>query len=234
MSVRSNLNVLVVEDDPEISEVIAIAFEMRWPQAALTRISSGKEAVLLVESVRPDLVILDIGLPDIDGFEVLRELRLFSSVPVLILTARDEEKDIIKGLERGADDYIVKPFRQLELLARAQAVMRRYHTISESAPDRYGSIHFGSSIHTLVIGNRKINLTGTEGILISHFIRNAEKIIPVSSLAEVVWGADYPGSHEAVRVYIRRLRKKIEDDPEAPRYLHTHPGLGYSLKENSP
>src|SRR5512141_261595 len=122
------MNILMVEDDLETCEVIAVAFSMRWPEAILTRTTFGREAVMLTEGLRPDLVILDTGLQDIDGFEVLREIRLFSSVPVLLLSARDEEKYVVKGLERGADDYIVKPFRQLELLARTQAVLRRYHT----------------------------------------------------------------------------------------------------------
>jgi DNA-binding response OmpR family regulator len=225
------MNILIVEDDPEISEVIAMAFEMRWPQASVVRTGSGKEAVTLAVNLRPDLMILDIGLPDLDGFEVLKEIRLVSSVPIIILTARDEERDIVKGLERGADDYIVKPFRQLELMARAQSVMRRYHLVSQVTAETYGIFRFGSSIHNLYVGDRAVNLTSTEGIIISHLMRNAEKIVPVSSLAEVIWGGDFPGSHDAVRVYIRRLREKIESGSGAPQYIHTHRGLGYSLQQ---
>ena len=225
------MNVLIVEDDPEICEVISMAFEMRWPQANVVCTDSGKKAITMVENLRPDLMVLDIGLPDIDGFEVLREVRLFSGVPIIILTARDEERDIVKGLERGADDYIVKPFRQLELMARAQALLRRYHQVGQATPETYGIFRFGQSIHSLFIEKREVSLTSTEGIIMSHLIRNAEKVVPASSLAEVVWGADYPGSHEAVRVYVRRLRIKIEPDPNNPKYIHTHPGLGYSLRQ---
>ena len=224
------MNVLIVEDDAEILDMISTAFEIRWPQVTITRISSGKEASTVVENQRPDLVVLDIGLPDIDGFEVLNEIRLVSTVPIIILTARDEEKDIVKGLERGADDYMVKPFRQLELMARAQALLRRSHQLKQGNSESYGIFRFGESTHTLYIGNREEKLTTTEGLIMAHLIRNAEKIVSITNLSEIVWGTDYPGSHEAVRVYISRLRMKIEPQPEKPQYLHTHPGIGYKLQ----
>lgn len=227
------MKVLIVEDDPEVAAVISMAFEMRWPEVIVVSTSSGKDAVIKVESESPDLMVLDLGLPDIDGFEVLKDVRLFSTLPIIILTARDEESDIIKGLERGADDYMTKPFRQLELMSRAQALLRRYHLVSQTAPLAYANIRFGQSIHSVHIGKRQIDLTGTESVVLSHLIRNAEKVVPVGSLAEVIWGADYPGSHEAVRVYIRRLRKKLEADPEKPQLIHTHPGIGYSLCQPS-
>jgi two-component system, OmpR family, response regulator VicR len=222
--------ILIVEDDPTISEVIGMTFEIRWPDVKIVSITSGQQAIEIVEKQHPDLMILDLGLPDIDGFEVLKEVRLFSTVPIIIITARDEEKDIVKALERGADDYIIKPFRQLELMARAQALLRRAHLVSQACPDVYGQFRFGQSIHNLFVDKREIRLTTTEGTIMSHLIRNAEKVVPVSNLAEAVWGSNYPGSHEAVRVYIRRLRKKIETDPENPQYIHTRPGLGYILQ----
>jgi len=221
--------ILIVEDDSNISEVIAIAFEIRWPDSKIIVTASGQKAAEIVENQHPDLMILDLGLPDKDGFEVLKEVRLFSTLPIIIVTVRDEEKDIVKALERGADDYLIKPFRQLELMARAQALLRRAHQVSQSCPDTYGQFRFGRSIHNLFIDKREIRLTTTEGTIMSHLIRNAEKVIPVSNLAEVVWGSNYLGSPEAVRVYIRRLRKKIEADPENPQYIHTRPGLGYIL-----
>ena len=225
--------ILIVEDDPNVADVISTAFEIRWPQAKIVTTALGHEAVKIVETQRPDLMILDLGLPDIDGFDVLKEVRLFSTIPTIVLTARDEERDVVKGLERGADDYIVKPFRQLELMARAQALLRRSHQMSRVSPESYGTFRFGDSIHNLFVDKTEIKLTTTEGTIMSYLIRNAEKVIPIGSLAEVVWGASYPGSHEAVRVYIRRLRKKIEANPEKPQYIHTHPGSGYSLKQSS-
>lgn len=196
----------------------------------LIRSTKGTEAFVIVETQHPELVVLDLSLPDMDGMDLLKDIRLISNVPVIILTARDEEKDIVKGLERGADDYMVKPFRQLELMARAQALLRRVYQLNQSSSDTYREFRFGQSMHSLFIGNREVKLTTTEGAIMSHLIRNAEKIVPFANLAEVVWGADYVGSHEAVRVYIRRLRMKIEIQPETPEYIHTHPGIGYSLK----
>ena len=225
------MKILIVEDDREILDVISTAFEIRWPEAVILRTTTGKEAVSLVISQQPDLIVLDLGLPDIDGFDVLKEIRLFSNLPIIILTARDEEKDIVKGLERGADDYIVKPFRQLELMARAQALLRRVHQVNQTNLDSYRELHFGYSLHSLFIGSREIKLTITEGTIMSHLIKNAEKVVPFTTLAEAVWGTDYAGSHDALRVYIRRLRMKIETHPETPQYIHTHPGLGYSLRQ---
>jgi two-component system KDP operon response regulator KdpE len=223
------MKVLIVEDNPDVSEVMSMAFEMRWPDAVLITTGSGKNAVMLAESEHPDLVVLDLGLPDIDGFDVLKDIRLFSNVPVIILTARDDESDIIKGLERGADDYMTKPFRQLELMSRAQAVLRRHHLVSQVSPPACGDLRFGQSLHDLYLGKRQIDLTNTESTLLSHLMRNTGKVVATSTLAELLWGADYPGSHAAVRVYIRRLRKKLEANPEKPDIILTNPGSGYSL-----
>jgi DNA-binding response OmpR family regulator len=223
------MRVLVVEDDPTVSEIIAIAFEMRWPQAEVIRTSSGKEAVARVGSENPDLVVLDLGLPDEDGFDVLAQIRLFSQIPIIILTARNEESDIIRGLERGADDYITKPFRQLELMSRAQSILRRCHVTSQSLPS-YGLIRFGQSLRELYIGDRKVILTNTESALMHYLISNGGKIVSLSNIGQVIWGTDFAGSHDAIRVYITRLRNKIEKNPKKPVYIITHPGTGYSLE----
>ncbi len=222
---------MIVEDSPQIAETVAMAFEVRWPDAEITKVSSGKKAVTLVGDKNPDLIVLDLGLPDMDGFEVIKEVRLFSQVPILVLTVRDEESDIVKCLERGADDYVIKPFRQLELMSRVQAIMRRHHLVSSFVPASCGSLRFGQSIHNFYVGNTRVNLTSTEGIILSHLIRNAEKVVTLTSLSEVIWGDDYSGSHEAIRVYIRRIRKKIEADPNRPEIIITHPGTGYSLRQ---
>ncbi|MCL2150102.1 MAG: response regulator transcription factor [Dehalococcoidia bacterium] len=225
------MKILLVEDDSRIAEVIAVAFSVRWPEAEMVSTSLGQEAIIKVETEHPDLMVLDLGLPDIDGFDVLKQVRLFSTVPIIILTARDEESSIVKGLEWGADDYIIKPFRQLELMSRAQALMRRYHLISQVAIPDYRDLHFGQSAHQLFVGKRQVSLTSNEVVLLTHLMRNAEKVVPTSRLADAIWGMDYPGSHEAIRVYIHRLRIKIEDDPNHPQYIHTYPRVGYSLQE---
>jgi len=225
------IKILLVEDDPQITEVITVALEVRWPEAKIIRTSLGHDAIAKVETEHPDLVMLDLGLPDVDGLDVLKQIRLFSTVPIIILTARDEESDIVKGLEWGADDYITKPFRQLELLSRAQALMRRYHLISQASMHGYRDLHFDQSGRHLYVGKRQVVLTSTESTILAHLMRNIGKVVPAYRLADTLWGDSYPGSCEAVRVYIHRLRVKIEEDPSHPRYIHTYPGIGYGLQE---
>jgi len=182
-----------------------------------------------VESESPDLVILDLGLPDISGFEALKEIRLFSVVPVLILTVRSEEADIVKGLEWGADDYIVKPFRQLELLARVKALTRRKGLPGEDPPLVCGVMRFDPSTRQLVCGDREIGLTCTEGNVLHQLMKNAGHVVTHSHLAEAVWGEEYGGSSDSLKVYIRRLREKLEEDPSHPQLILTKAGVGYLL-----
>ena len=222
------MKVLIIEDDREIVDAISLAFQIRWPEAKVVSTRLGKKGVELVESEAPDIVILDLGLPDINGFEVLRQIRLFSSVPIIILTVSVEEADIVKGLEWGADDYIVKPFRQLELLARVRALIRR-HTPAEEETLVVGPLRLEAITGQLLHNNKEIALTITESRLLSHLMRNAGHVVTHSSLAEAVWGNDYPGAADSLKVHIRRLREKIEADPSHPRFVLTKAGVGYFL-----
>ncbi len=224
---------LIVEDNPQMAEAVAMGFEVRWPEATLIKTGYGKKAINIVGEARPDLVVLDLGLPDIDGIDVIKSVRLFSTVPILVLTVRDEEGDIVRCLEKGADDYVIKPFRQMELMSRVYAIMRRHHLISSFCPPSYGKLHFGQSLHHLYVGDLKVNLTSTEGFILSHLMRNPEKIITLESLSEAIWETDHIGSYDAIRVYIRRIRKKIEDDPSRPQIILTHPRIGYRLHQPS-
>jgi two-component system KDP operon response regulator KdpE len=223
------MKVLIIEDDREIVEIISLAFEIRWPQVKLLPTHLGKRGVELVEKENPDVVILDLGLPDISGFDALKEIRAFSDVPIMILTVRGEEADIIKGLEWGADDYMVKPFRQLELLSRIRALIRRANPSSRETPLVCGELHFNPAIRQLFRGQEQIELTRTEGTILHHLMRNAGQVVTYSSLAESVWGADYPDAVDSLRVYIRRLREKIETDPDNPQLILTKTGIGYLL-----
>lgn len=222
------MKILIIEDDREIIEVISLAFEIRWPEMVVVSTSLGKRGAELVESENPDLVILDLGLPDTSGFDVLKEIRVFSKVPILILTVRGEEADIVRGLEWGADDYMTKPFRQLELLSRIKALTRR------AIPARdellaHGKMTYSPNARSLNNHGTEINLTRTEGYILDHLMRNAGQISTYSGLAEATWGEDYPGATENLRVYIRRLREKIESDPDNPRIILTRTGTGYYL-----
>ncbi len=222
------MNVLIIEDDREIVEAISLTFQIRWPELKVVSTHLGEKGVELVESEAPDIVILDLGLPDISGFDVLRQIRLFSSVPTIILTVRADESDVVKGLEWGADDYITKPFRQLEFLARVKALIRRQHP-SEKEALAYGPLRLDTTTGQLHRDRKEIALTITENHILSHLMKNAGHVVTHSSLAEAVWGDDYPGAADSLKVHIRRLREKIEVDPSHPQFILTRTGVGYSL-----
>jgi two-component system response regulator VicR len=223
------MKVLIVEDDHEIVEIISLAFEIRWPEAALVSTHLGEQGVGMVESERPDVVILDLGLPDISGFDVLKEVRTFSQVPILILTVRGEEADVVKGLEWGADDYMIKPFRQLELLSRIRALTRRAGGGDGETPLVCGNLTFNPATMQLLQGDKEIRLTRTESNIIQKLMENCGQVVAYSSIAESVWGDDYPDAVESLRVYIRRLREKIEEDPDKPQIILTKTGMGYLI-----
>lgn len=225
------MKVLIIEDDPQIVEAIDLAFQIRWPEARVITTPKGERGIEMVEDERPDIVILDIGLPDISGFEVLKRVRLFSDVPILILTVMAEETDKVKGLEWGADDYVTKPFRQIELLARCKALLRCRPQRTEGEPVAYGGLRFNPDTFEFYNNDNQIRLTRTEGLIIQHLMLNAGKVVTHASLAEAVWGTDYPDSPQSLKVYIRRLREKIETDPSQPTLILTKPGIGYSLTE---
>lgn len=222
------MKVLIIEDDKEIVEAISLAFQIRWPEAEVISTRLGKKGIELVESEPPDLVILDLGLPDINGFEVLHEIRVFSHVPIIIITARTDEADVVKGLEWGADDYISKPFRQLELLARVKALIRR-QAPSEEESLTVGSLRLDTTSGQLYNGQKEIALTVTESRIVKHLMKNAGHVVSHASLAEAVWGEDYPGSADSLKVHIRRLREKVEADPSNPQLILTKSGVGYFL-----
>ncbi len=223
------MKVLIIEDDREIVEIISLAFQIRWPEAKLASTHLGERGIELVESENPDVVILDLGLVDISGFEVLKRIRLFSAVPILILTVRSDETDIIKGLEWGADDYVVKPFRQLELLSRVKALTRRRGPLVEETPLVCGQLRFDPSTRQVFCGEKEINLTPTESYIFHQLIRNAGHVVTHSALAETVWGELYPDAIDSLRVYIRRLREKLEADSNHPQIILTKAGTGYLL-----
>lgn len=222
------MKILLIEDDKEIIDAISLAFQIRWPEAKVVSTRLGEKGVELVESEAPDIVILDLGLPDISGFEVLRQIRLFSHVPTIILTVRQDEADIVKGLEWGADDYITKPFRQLEFLARVKALIRRQSPEEEESLV-CGPLRLDVTSGQLYYDRKEIVLTVTESHILGHLMKNAGRVVTHSSLAEAVWGDDYPGAADSLKVHIRRLREKIEADPSHPQLILTRTGVGYFL-----
>jgi DNA-binding response OmpR family regulator len=226
------MKVLVIEDDPGIIEVVSLCFQLRWTGTTVISASSGRKGVELVETESPDVVILDIGLPDIDGYQVLKEVRHFSEVPVLMLTVRGEDTDIAKGLELGADDYITKPFSHIELIARVQAVLRRAQGLTvtdEEHPFVSGKLSVDFGRNEVLLGGQTIKLTSTERKLLYHLIRNEGRILSHESLLAKVWGDNYVDARDLLRVHIQHLRQKLEDNAETPNIIVTEHGIGYKF-----
>ena len=230
------MKVVIIEDDPEIVEAVSLCFDLRWPDVAVTSATEGLTGLDLVERECPDMVILDIGLPDIDGFEVCRRIRLFSDVPVVMLTVKDQEFDKVKGLELGADDYITKPFSHVELLARAKAVLRR-STMPQlekaEEPLTLGKLWIDFAAHEIRVDGEEVKLTPTEYNVLYLLARNAGRVMPHHVLLEKVWGSDYIDALDYLKVYIQRLRVKLGDDPQDPKIIVTERGVGYKLAKSS-
>ena len=227
------MKVLIVEDEREIVEVLTMVFKIRWPDVTLFSTNLGEKGVELAETESPDIIVLDLGLPDISGYDVLKQIRAFSDVPILILTVRGEEPDIVKGLEWGADDYMVKPFRQMELMSRIQALTRRSGSSNPESQLVSGQLRFSPHTRQLFNGTSEITITPTEASIIEKLMKKRGQVVTYAELASAVWGEDYPDSVESLRVYIRRLRQKIEDDPDQPVLIITRSGVGYSLVEDA-
>jgi two-component system KDP operon response regulator KdpE len=224
------MRILVVDDEPDLIESVRLGFELQWREIELIESGTGEDALDRVEQDHPDIVLLDIGLPDIDGFEVLRRIRAFSDVPVVMLTARDDAMDKVKGLELGADDYITKPFNHLELMARVKAVLRRLSmpTPTSRAPSfQAGDLEVDFAAHEARLRGERLDLTPTEYKLLYHLVRNSGHVLQHETLLAKVWGREYVDEVDYLRVYVRRLRDKLGDDPERPRYIRTERGLGY-------
>jgi len=223
---------LIIEDAPDIIETISLCFELRWPEVEVISTAEGKKGLTLAETESPDIIILDLGLPDTDGFEVLKDIRSFSNVPIIIVTVRGDEMDRVRGLEMGADDYITKPFSHLELLARMKAVLRR-----TSLPElQAGEKHFHSprltidfAARAVTVNGQPVRLTPTEYNLLHYLVLNEGTVLTHWALLEKCWGEEYTDSPEYLKVYIQRLRNKLEADPTNPQLLISERGVGYKF-----
>ncbi len=226
------MKILVIDDDPEVIEIVSLAFEMRWPEAVIASASDGETGLQMVETEGPDVVILDIGLPDTDGFKVCQEIRRFSDVPVIMLTVRDREADIVKGLQIGADDYITKPFRAIEFVARVQSVLRRTHlvpTSGEEKPFHCGVLVVDFARREVSLDGQPVKLTPTEYLLLYQLTKNAGQVLSHQVLLGRVWGREYLDETQYLKVYVQHLRQKLQDDPTNPRYIFSERSIGYKF-----
>lgn len=225
------MRVLVVDDEPEIIEVVNLCFGLRWPEAEVISAITAEDALDLIEGRAPDLVLLDIVLPGMDGFTLCQEIRAFSDVPIVMLSARDAEVDKVRGLEMGADDYITKPFSHLELLARVRAVLRRYQNQLPAVGEVFesGDLRIDYASRTVSVNGTTVRLTPTEYSLLFHLTRNAGRVLPHHTLLAKVWGREYTDEIDYLKVYVRRLRQKLEGDPETIGKIVSERGVGYKF-----
>jgi two-component system KDP operon response regulator KdpE len=223
--------VLAVDDEPALLELARDSLEARGFQVLTAH--DGTEALRRARDDVPDLIILDLVLPDLDGFEVLRQLRATMAVPVIILTMRDDERDMIRGLELGADGYVTKPFSPDELAARMHAALRRADWGGSPSGglvvvDEWLEIDFDE--REVVVAGRRVALRPTEYRLLYHLVQNAGRTLPFETILARVWGPEYRAETQYVHLYVTYLRQKIEPDPHRPRYILTKRGVGYRFR----
>lgn len=222
--------ILVVDDEPRYAWAIRVNLEARGYEVITA--SNGTSAIELAAGENPDLVVLDIRLPDLDGYEVCRQIREFSTAPVIMLTALAEDADKVKGLNLGADDYVTKPFSVDELLARVHANLRRvdFAARQDPSPTYETGVLFVDFVQQRVfVSDQEVHLTPTEYRLLCELVSNVERVLVPEYLLENVWGAGYAGENQLLRQAIHRLRHKIEPDPKNPQYIQTRTGLGYTF-----
>jgi two-component system, OmpR family, response regulator ResD len=220
--------ILVVDDEPNIREVVSLY--LRRDGHAVVAAADGEEALELYRQTRPDLVVLDLMLPRVSGLEVCRRIQAERRVPLIMLTARDEEEDRIVGLGLGADDYVVKPFSPRELAARVAAVLRRTGEAAQS-PEAgalvFGDLRIDPATREVSVGDEPVQLTAREFDLLRHMASHPRRVFTRDQLMEAVWGYTFAADTSTVTVHVRRLREKLEPDPTRPRYLQTVWGIGY-------
>ena len=223
------MRVLIIEDSHEVVEAVALCLQLRWPQVTISTAAEGAIGVEIMKSEPIEMIILDINLPDIDGFEVLKRIRSFSNVPIVMLTVRGREEDQARGLEMGADDYIVKPFRPRDLVARVNAVLRRYNIpkVPRELPTIVrGKLTLNITKNEAQLGDKIIKLTPTESKLLYVLMENGKDTILNEKISREVWGEAHTNT-DRLRTYIRRLRNKLNDNP--PQIILTEYGEGYKF-----
>lgn len=225
------LRVLVVDDERPIRRYLRAALNAQG--YLVYEAANGQEALQAVLTDRPDLIILDLGLPDLDGVEVTRRLREWNQVPILILSVREHEQDKVAALDAGADDYLTKPFGTSELLARMRVALRRASQSTLEPVIQVEALTIDISRRLVSVAGKEVSLTPTEYDLLKVLAQNCGKVLTHRQLLRQVWGASYEGELHLLRVNMSNLRRKIEPDPTQPRYITTEPGVGYRLRAQS-
>ena len=229
MEERREWSILVLDDEPQIRKLLKVALSTHG--YVFAEAVTGREALEKAAEMKPDVLIVDLGLPDMDGKEVVRQFREWSNAPVLILTARDQEQEKIEALDLGADDYVTKPFGTGELLARIRVCLRRCEMHPQDSVICCGALRIDLARHLVSVDGKDVKLTPTEYDIIKILGQSAGRVITHKQLLKAVWGDSYSDDIHYVRVYIGQIRRKIEKDPARPRYSVTESGIGYRLMD---
>lgn len=224
------MKILLVDDDPEIVDAVSVALHFDWSDCTILVAQNGAAGLRLFFEQSPDLVVLAVLLPGLNGFEVLQGIRRVSTVPVIMLTDKPSEEGHLRGLDLGADDYVLKPFNMLTLLARIRAILRR----TDSRPARvevrvvkFRDLTVDFADHQVRLAGEVVPLTPAEYRLLEHLVRNPNRLIPNLTLCEQVWGANWQATPNDLKALVHRLRRKMRDEPRQPRYIQNQPGMGY-------
>ncbi len=226
------MRLAIIEDDPEIMEVVSIAFETAWPGSQIVSAPNAVEVLEMVKNEIPDVIILDVALPEGDssGFDLCKEIRTFSEVPIIMVTARTREVDIVRGLELGAADYLTKPFSSVELLARTRAVLRRVQVGplgAQTHPFVSKELSVDYDNREVLVHGEPVKLTPTEYKMLCYLVRNPRQVLTNQAILDEVWGQEYRNSNGLVKAHVQRLRKKLKDNLQDPRLIITERGRGY-------
>jgi two-component system KDP operon response regulator KdpE len=225
---RSKFKILIIDDEAPVRRLLRLTLEAN--DYKVLEAADGKEGLLSATMHRPDAILLDLGLPDTDGLSILKQLREWSRVPVIVLTVQDAEDTKINLLDAGADDYVTKPFNTGEVLARIRVSLRHALRLDESPLFTCGQLQVDLNSRTVTVNRQEVKLTATEYSLLALFIKNAGKVLTHTYIIKEIWGIPYVENAQVLRVHIAQLRKKIEKNPTLPELLITEPGVGYRLK----
>lgn len=228
---EKKLRVLVIDDEPQIQKLLRVSLQVQG--YLFEGVLTGKDGVVRAAIMKPDIMIVDLGLPDMDGKEVVLQVREWSQVPIIVLTARDQEQEKIEALDAGADDYVTKPFGMGELMARMRVCLRRMAQVEDEPVLTCGGLAVDLLQRTVTVDGREVKLTPTEYEIIKVMAQHAGRVLTHKQLLKAVWGNDYNNDTHYIRVYIGQLRRKIEADSAQPRYIITESGIGYRLMGKS-
>ena len=224
------IKILVVDDEPQIRKFLKVS--LRVGGYDTEEVTNGQEAIQHTVSFKPDIILLDLGLPDMDGKKVISQIREWSQVPIIVLTARDQEKEKVDALDAGADDYVTKPFGVQELMARVRVFIRRTTRVDDKPVVVCGDLSIDLAQRRVVVSGREVKLTPTEYAIMKVMAQNVGKVITHKQLFTAVWGNNYYDDNHYIRVYINQLRRKIEKNPTRPCHIITESGVGYRLMED--